>query len=120
MRAKTINMCLVVVVLLFVSCASKSERMVKGKWTLSGSMVGGAPTSYWFKGGGTLVAPWESRKSVLESMGRYEFIDSGHLKIILDEGYYKGNIYFFEVIKLNEKEMVLRTNYQEIKLKKTM
>lgn len=119
MNNKIINLFLVAVVLLFVSCASKSERMLKGKWSLAGSMVGGAPTSYWFKGGGTVIAPWETRKTVMESRGRYEFIDARHLKVIMDRGYYEGNVYFFEIIKLDEKELVFRTNYQEIKLKKT-
>lgn len=101
----------------FISCSGKESR-IRGKWSLNGSMIAGSPTSFWFKFGGGVVAPWEKHKSLMESRGEYEFIDDTHLKITMYEGYYNGNIYFFEVVKLDDKELVLKTNFQEIQMKR--
>ena len=118
MKGKFFKVCLIVLVLFFIGCSSKNERMLKGKWSLTDRMVGGSPTSFWFKGGGDVVAPWENRKSAMESTGTYEFIDDTHLKIKLEKGYYEGNVYLFEIIKLSKEELTLSTDYQEIKMKK--
>lgn len=118
MRGKFFKVCLIVLLLLFAGCSSKNERMIKGKWSLAGRMVGGSPTSFWFKGGGDVIAPWEHRGNAMESAGTYEFIDDTHLKIKMEKGYYKGNVYFFEIIKIGKNELTMRTSYQEIKMKK--
>ncbi len=118
MRDMFFKICLVVLALFFIGCSSKNERMLNGKWSLAGRMIGGSPTSFWFKGGGDVVAPWEHRRNAMESTGTYEFIDDTHLKIKMENGYYGGNVYFFEIIKLGKDELILRTNYQEVKMKK--
>ena len=74
--------------------------------------------AFWFKFGGRVVAPWEEHKSLMESKGEYEFIDDTHIKINMYEGYYNGNMYIFEVVKLDEEELILKTNFQEIQMKR--
>ncbi len=104
--------------LMIVACSTGNARLIKGKWSLAGIMIGGAPSSYWFKGGGQLVAPWEKRNFAMESRGTYEFIDETHIRIMMKSGYYSGNTYYFDIIKLDEKELIMRTNFQEVKMKK--
>ncbi|MDH4027985.1 MAG: hypothetical protein OEU95_04045 [Nitrospirota bacterium] len=119
MKNKFINVCLVILIFMVIGCSSKNERLLKGKWTLAGRMVGVAPTSFWFKGGGSVIAPWEGQNQAVESSGKYEFIDDTHLKVQMLDGYYEGNIYFFEIINLDQDELIFRTEYQEIKLRRT-
>ncbi len=78
-------------------------------------MIGGAPSSFWFKGGGDVIAPWEDRNFALKSQGICEFIDDTHIKITMKKGYYMDNIYFFDIVELSENELVLRSSYQKIK-----
>jgi len=117
MLGKLIKLSVLILAFLFVSC-SGNDSQIRGKWSLSGTMIAGSPSSFWFKMGGNVVAPWEKHKRTLESEGEYEFIDDTHLKVNLQRGYYAGNIYYFEVMKLDEKEMVLKTNFQEIQMKR--
>jgi len=117
MRRKLIYLSFLLIIFLFISC-SGNESQIKGKWSLAGSMIAGSPTSFWFKMGGTVIAPWEIHKRVMESRGEYEFIDDTHIKINMQSGYYNGNIYYFEIVKLDEKEMVLKTNFQEIQMRR--
>lgn len=117
MRRNIINLFLIIIVVLFISCSGREGR-IRGKWSLNGAMIAGSPTSFWFKRGGMVVAPWEAYRGVLESKGEYEFIDDNHIKISMYEGYYNGNIYYFEIVKLDEKELVLKTNFQEIRMKR--
>lgn len=117
MQRKFIKVCIIVFMFLFISC-SGNESMIKGKWALSGAMIAGSPTSFWFKMGGRVIAPWEEHRNLMESKGEYEFIDDTHIKINMYEGYYNGNIYYFEIVRLDEKEMILKTNFQEIQMKR--
>ena len=89
--------CLFIVILSFMctSCSSKNERLLTGKWSLAGKMIGGAPSSFWFKWNGAVVAPWEDRHFAMISEGAYEFVDDTHIKIMIHEGHYKGNVYYF-------------------------
>ncbi len=107
-----------VLMVMVVACSTGNARLIKGKWSLAGIMIGGAPSSFWFKGRGKVIAPWETRNFALESTGSYEFIDEKHIKIMMKSGYYSGNTYYFEIIKLDEKELILRTNFQEVKMKR--
>ncbi|HEW81315.1 MAG TPA: hypothetical protein ENH18_02990 [Nitrospirae bacterium] len=104
--------------LILVACSSGNESQIKGKWSLAGSMTADAPTSFWFKWGGSVVAPWEKHNIIMQSKGEYEFIDDTHIKINMQSGYYNGNSYYFEIVKLDEKKMVLKTNFQEIEMKR--
>jgi hypothetical protein len=92
--------------------------LIKGKWALAGRMVGGTPTSFWFKGDGKVVAPWESHRNVTESSGTYAFTDDTHIKIKMKKGYHEGNVYYFEILKLDKEELIFGTDYQEIQLKR--
>ena len=105
---------------LLASCSSGSgnENMIPGKWSLSSRMVGDSPSSFWFRGNGFVTAPWEKHKSEVKSMGEYEFIDDTHIKISIYNGHYKGRIYFYEIIKLDKQELVLKDATQKIKMRK--
>ncbi len=118
MKFKHVNLLVLMLMFLFVSCSSGNESQIKGKWSLAGSMIAGSPTSFWFKWGGRVVAPWEARKGDMKSKGEYEFIDDTHIKINMQSGFYNGNVFYFEVAKLDEKDMVLKTNFQEIIMKR--
>ena len=118
MQRKFLKLFVLILMFLFTACSSGNESQIKGKWSLSGSMIAGAPTSFWFKRGGSIVAPWEKHKSVMKSKGEYEFIDDTHIKINMQSGYYNGNSYYFEIVKLDEKEMLLKTNFQEIEMRR--
>ncbi len=119
MKIKFAKLCCIVLTLLFLACSSGNERIIKGKWSLAGRMIGGGPSSFWFKGGGTVIGPWEARNYAIQSKGKYVFIDEKHLKIMMNSGYYEGNTYFYDIVQLDEKELILRNNYQKIKLKRT-
>ena len=118
MQRKFIKLFALGLMLLFVACSSGNESQIKGKWSLAGSMIAGSPTSFWFKWGGRVVAPWETHKKLNESKGKYKFIDETHIKINMQSGYLDGNSYYFEIVKLDEKDMVLKTNFQEIQMKR--
>ncbi len=119
MKSKLCSVCLIML-LAFVpsACSSKKDRLLSGKWSLASQMIGGAPSSFWFKGGGDVIAPWEDRNFAMKSKGIYEFIDDTHMKITMKKGFYKGNTYFFDILELSENRLVLRTNYQKVKFKK--
>ena len=119
MRVRLSALCCVTLLLFLVSCSSGNERIIKGKWALAGRMIGGGPSSFWFKGGGTVIAPWESRNYAIQSEGKYVFIDNTHFRVIMNSGFYEGNTYLYDILKLDENVLVLRNNYQEIKLKRT-
>lgn len=93
--------------------------MLVGKWALSESMIGGTPSSFWFKGDGTVIGPWEHHKYAMQSQGTYEFIGDKSIKISMHAGYYKGNVYIFDIVKVDEKELILRNNYEDIRLKRS-
>ncbi|HDH10834.1 MAG TPA: hypothetical protein ENG83_01295 [Nitrospirae bacterium] len=111
-------LCAAVLILLFVSCSSANERLITGKWSLAGTMIGGAPSSFWFKGNGTVIAPWEKHNYAFQSSGSYEFVDDTHIKILMKTGYYSNNAYYFEIIKMDKKELILKSDYQSIRLKR--
>lgn len=117
MKRNFIRLSLIILMFLFVSC-SGGDSQIKGKWSLSGSMIAGSPTSFWFKMGGRVIAPWEKHKRTMESEGEYEFIDDTHIKVDLKRGHYAGSVYYFEIVKLDEKEMVLKTNFQQIQMRR--
>jgi hypothetical protein len=119
-KSKFSNICLILlVILLFVACSSEKERLIVGKWSLSGRMIGGTPSSFWFKDNGTVIAPWEKHKLALQSSGTYRFIGDTRIKLEMREGYYRGNVYFFDIVKLDKEELILRNNYEDIRLKRT-
>lgn len=93
--------------------------MISGKWSLAGRIVGDYPTSFWFKSNGTVIAPWETRGGAMKSEGEYKFVDDTHIKIKMENGYYQGNIYYYEIIKLDKEKLILRSDSQDIKLRKT-
>ena len=104
--------------LILLSCSSENEHLITGKWQLAGRMIGGTPSSFWFKWNGIVIAPWEDHSFAMISEGTYEFIDNRHIKMRMDQGYYKGNVFNFEIMELSEHEMFLGSNYEEIRLKK--
>ena len=118
MQRKFLKLLALGLMLLLVACSSGNEHLIKGKWSLSGSMIAGSPTSFWFKWGGNVVAPWEKQNILMKSKGEYKFIDDTHISINMQSGYYNGNSYYFEIVKLDEKELVLQTNFQEIQMKR--
>jgi hypothetical protein len=81
-------------------------------------VIGVTPSSYWFKGNGTVVANWMTEQAAFRSNGRYRFIDDTHITVKMIDGYYKGKTYHFEIIKNEENELILGDEYQDIKLKK--
>ncbi len=117
MKLKLSKLWCIVLMLVLIACSSGNERIIKGKWALAGRMIGGGPSSFWFKGG-TVIAPWESRNYAIQSKGKYVFTDDTHFKVMMNSGYYEGNTYFYDIVKLDENELILRNNYQDIKLKR--
>ena len=81
-------------------------------------MIGGAPSSFWFKWNGTVIAPWEKHNFAMISEGTYEFVNDRHVKLMMSQGHYKGNIYNFEVIKLTDTELILGSDNEKFRLKK--
>jgi hypothetical protein len=69
---------------------------MSSKWNLAGKMTGGAPSSYWFKWNGIVIAPWENHKFAFISECTYEFSDNRHMRIKMNQRYYKGNVYNFK------------------------
>lgn len=118
MRTRNIILIIIVAALMVVSCAQGKEKLLEGKWVLASEISGNSPTSYWFQKKGKVVAPWEDRVSQLRSIGTYEFISDKHIKIMMEEGPYRGITFFFEIIKLNNKELVLRGSIQDIHMKR--
>lgn len=120
MKSKFINLCLLTLLVLFISCSSgfENESIIPGKWSLAGRMVGDSPSSFWFRGNGYVTAPWEKHKSKVKSRGEYEFIDDTHIKISIYDGHYKGRTYFYEIIKLDKQELVFKDATQRIKMRR--
>lgn len=118
MSGKRVRLFAVVAVLLFTACSQGKGKLLEGKWVLASDIMGNSPTSYWFQKDGTVVAPWEERVSQLRSTGTYEFISDRHIKIIMKEGPYRGITFFFEIVKLTDKDLVLRGSIQDIYMKR--
>ncbi len=118
MSGRFIKICLIIIVFMLVACESDTEKKLNGKWMLANPITGGSPTSYWFQEGGKVVAPWDKRQSAFRSGGKVEFIDNTHIKLIMKKGYYKGITFFFEIVKLDEKELILRGSIQDIKMRR--
>jgi len=118
MSGKCIKPCFVIILFLFIACSPENQQPLKGKWLLAGKIAGNSPTSYWFQENGNVVAPWEERLSELKSSGKYQFIDKTHIKIIMNEGPYKGITFFFEIAKLDREELILRGSIQDIRMKR--
>ena len=110
-------LCLIMISSLLMMCSSR-QNLIEGKWSLAGSLVGGTPSSFWFKNDGTVIANWKEQQSAFRSGGRYKFIDDIHIRITMIDGYYEGEIYNFEIKKNDENELILGNDYQNIKLKK--
>ena len=108
----------VVLMLIVLSCSTVNERLIKGKWSLAGRMVGGTPSSFWFKGSSTVVAPWEKHQYAFHSSGTYTFVSDMRIKIIMKKGYYKGKTYFFNVAKLDENLLIMSNDYEDIKMRR--
>jgi hypothetical protein len=106
----------IVMVLLFIACSSEKERLLTGKWTITHTVIGGSPSSFWFKSNGTVIAPWNTDNYAMQSEGIYDFIDDTHIKLTMNKGYYKGNVYMFEIIKLDDKELQLGGTYEILHL----
>lgn len=109
---------LTVLLLLLPAACSGPRQTIVGKWSLAGRMIGGTPSSFWFKWNGSVLAPWEDRSFAMLSEGTYDFIDDTHIRIVMHQGHYKGYVYNFQVIKLEENELILGSNYEEIRLKR--
>jgi hypothetical protein len=45
-------------------------------------------------------------------------VDDTHLELIMSKGYYKGITFFFNIVKLDKNELVLRGSIQDIKMKR--
>ncbi len=118
MSRKFIYLYLVVILTLFISCSAGGDHQIEGKWLIAGRIVGNSPTSYWFKSNGKVIAPWEKHKTAFKSSGRYEFIDKQHIKIIMNKGHFKGITFFFEIVKLDAKALVLRGSIQDIRMRR--
>lgn len=118
MRVKFAAVISIVLMLSVFGCSTGNERLIRGKWSLAGRMIGGAPSSFWFVDGSNVIGPWEKRNYATQSKGKYIFLDKKRIKITMKSGYYAGNTYFFSIVKIDEKEMILMNNFQEIKLKR--
>ena len=118
MQSRFISIFFILLSLLFISCSSGNERLISGRWALASRMVGNSPSSFWFKWNGNVVASWEKRDSAEKSKGEYKFIDDTHIRIEMDKGYYQGNTYYYEIIKLDKDKLILRSKFQDIKLRK--
>jgi hypothetical protein len=118
MSGRFINVCFIIIVFMLVACESGTEKKLKGKWVLTNTVTGGTPTSYWFQGEGKVVGPWDKRQTAFRSEGKVEFINNTHFKIIMNNGYYKGKTFDFEIEQLDEKELILLDSIQEIKMRR--
>ncbi len=118
MSGKFIRLCIVIFSLSIAACSVGEDHPINGKWVLAGTIVGTAPSSYWFKNSGTVIAPWEDRKKALRSSGRYKLIDDTHIKFTMYNGYYKGITFFFEIVKVDNQKLVLRGSIQDIPLRR--
>lgn len=118
MKYKCVNMLFILLAVFFISCSSANERMISGKWILAGRMVGDFPSSFWFKSSGSVIAPWETRGTAKKSEGDYDFPDDTHIMIKMNSGYYQGNVYYYEIIQLDKEKLILRSDVQDIKLRK--
>ncbi len=118
MSRKFISMYIVAIMMLFSACSSGGNSEIEGKWLIASKLVGGSPTSYWFKSNGTVIAPWEERKTALKSFGKYSFIDKTHIKIFMKKGHYHDITFFFEIVKLDKNELILRGSIQDIKMRR--
>jgi hypothetical protein len=118
MLGKFINVCLATMVFMFISCSIGNEHPLYGKWFLAGKTVGDAPSSYWFKKNGSVIAPWVDRNNDVKSSGKFNFLDRTNVKIFIHEGYYKGSTFFFEIAELDEKELILRSKFQYIRMRR--
>ncbi len=107
---------LIITLFMFIACSSEKERLIAGKWSPTHTVIGGTPSSFWFKSTGTVIAPWESRNYAMQSEGTYDFIDDTHIKITMTTGYYKGNVYTFEIIKLDNNELQLGGTFEVLHL----
>ncbi|RJR15864.1 MAG: hypothetical protein C4581_10930 [Nitrospiraceae bacterium] len=119
MKFKYSDWLVVVFALIVISCSSERERLITGKWSPTHTVIGGSPSSFWFKSSGTVIAPWETHSYAMQSEGTYEFTDDTHIRITMTRGYYQGNIYMFEIIKLDEKELHLGGMYEVLHLSKS-
>ncbi len=120
MRTRFFIVCCILLMTMLFACSSENKHMITGKWTLTGKMIGGSPSSFWVKWNGAVMAPWETRSYALLSEGTFDFTDDTHIRIIMSAGHYKGKVYNFEIIKLDENEMTLGSDYDEIRLKRVM
>ncbi len=118
MKRNFAGLCIVIILLSITACSSGRNDQLVGKWELAGRIVGTAPTSYWFKKNGSVIAPWQNRKKALQSSGRYSFIDDTHIKIVMNSGYYKGITFFYEIVKADNDKLILRGSIQDIRLKR--
>lgn len=119
MKRKFGSRLLIFVVFLFIACSSEKDRLITGKWSITHEAVGGSPSSFWFKGNGIVIAPWDVDSYALQSEGTYDFIDATHVNLTMNKGYYQGNAYVFEIIKLEGNELVLGGAYEILHLKRT-
>ena len=118
MSGKFIRLSIVIILLSTAACSFGKDHPIIGKWALAGTIVGTAPSSYWFKDNGTVIAPWEDRKKALKSSGKYEFIDDAHIKFTMYNGYYKGITFFYEIVKVDNQKLILRGSIQDISLRR--
>jgi len=118
MSGKCTKVWLIIILFLFAGCTAMSDNPLYGKWILSSRIVGMSPKSYWFKRSGQVVASWEESDKALLSKGRFEFIDNSHIKIIMNDGHYQGITFFFEILKADKQELVLRGSIQDIKMRR--
>ena len=109
----------IVMAVMLIACSSEKERLIEGKWSLTHTAVGGSPSSFWFKANGTVIAPWETHNYAMQSEGTYDFIDDTHIKLTMNKGYYQSNVYVFEIIKLDDKELQLGGTYEVLHLMKS-
>ena len=118
MSRKFFSLYFVVIMMLFSACSAGGNPQLEGKWLIASKIVGRSPTSYWFKSNGTVIAPWEERKTALKSYGKYMFIDKNHIKIFMKKGHYSDITFFFEIVKLDKDELILRGSIQDIKMRR--
>ncbi|MEW6599705.1 MAG: hypothetical protein AB1499_01925 [Nitrospirota bacterium] len=119
MKCKLIIGMLILIVTMFVACSSEKERLIEGKWTLTHTAIGGSPSSFWFKSNGTVIAPWEPHNYAMQSEGTYDLTDDNHIKIMMTKGYYKGGMYVYEIVKIDDKELLLGGTYEVLHLIKS-
>ena len=118
MPGKAVRLCVVIALLFVVSCASENEKQLVGKWVLASKIIGSSPQSYWFKKNGDVVAPWQEHERALRSLGRYDVVNDTHLELIMSKGYYKGITFFYNIVNVDNNELILRGSIQDIKMKR--